>query len=208
MTTLTKKPTTLSQVWSSSGDKIKPSVEKIQRGWEVEIPLRQHENWLTNRQDQAIAHINQAGVMVWSSDTQYVSGKSYTQGSDGVIYRAKTDNINKDPVSNPSDWGKAFISPDDPNDAKQFVGYTTISSNTTATTNKRYYCSAALTLTLPATAGNGDTITIDKIPTVEVDVKVSGGANIVTNVGGYDTVKYDYPDEVNFVWNSGSWTVQ
>jgi hypothetical protein len=102
----------LSLIWSSAGDILKPSDSKIQQGWQAEIPPRQWFNWLDNRQDQAIAHIAQHGIAVWSDSLEYQAGKSYVQGSDGLVYKALTTNTNTDPVGNVGDWESAFLSAD------------------------------------------------------------------------------------------------
>lgn len=103
-------PTDLNLQWASSGDVLKPTDTKIQQGWQPEIPARQHFNWLDNRQDQAIAHIAQHGISVWSSTLEYQAGKSYVQGSDGLVYKALTTHTNINPVGGaPGNWESAFI---------------------------------------------------------------------------------------------------
>lgn len=100
----------LSLLWASAGDILQPSDSKIQQGWAPEIPPRQWFNWLDNRQDQAIAHIAQHGISVWSSELEYQAGKSYVQGSDGLIYKALTTHTNINPVGGAlGNWESAFI---------------------------------------------------------------------------------------------------
>lgn len=106
-------PANLGNIWASSGDVLKPSDNKILQGWSAEIPPRQWFNWLDNRQDQAIAHIAQHGISVWSSTIEYQANKSYVQGSDGIVYKALTTNTNINPVGGASgNWQSAFISAD------------------------------------------------------------------------------------------------
>lgn len=101
-------------MWASGGAIVAPSNVKIQTGWTAEVPPFQWENWSQNRQDQAIAHIFQKGISVWSSTEEYyftTSGeRSYTQGSDGSIYVAVSDSVNQNPVTDVSNtyWRKAF----------------------------------------------------------------------------------------------------
>lgn len=103
-------PTDLNTQWASAGDILKPTDTKIQQGWAPEIPPRQWFNWLDNRQDQAIAHIAQHGIPVWSSTLEYQAGKSYVQGSDGIVYKALTTHTNINPVGGtPGNWESAFI---------------------------------------------------------------------------------------------------
>lgn len=106
------KPSDINKIWAGSGDKTSPSDVKIGEGWEVEVPPRQYFNWLDNKQDQFNAHVNQHGIPVWDSVTEYQAGKSYTQGSDGVVYIAVQTNANNDPTSDATDsfWREAFTS--------------------------------------------------------------------------------------------------
>lgn len=104
------KPTSLSKVWASSGDRAAPLDSKISQGWQIEIPPRQWFNWLDNRQDQAIAHINQHGIAVWDAETEYQAGKSYVQDpGNGVIYRCLVTHTGRQPSSSPMQWATAFL---------------------------------------------------------------------------------------------------
>jgi hypothetical protein len=97
------KPTNLSLTWASGGDILNPGDTKYATGWQVEIPPRQWFNYLDNRQDSAIAHINQYGIAVWDAQTEYqydASGeKSIVMGSDGILYRTLDTNTNQDPTT-------------------------------------------------------------------------------------------------------------
>ena len=85
---LISKPSNLSLTWASGGDVLNPGDTKYATGWQVEIPPRQWFNYLDNRQDTAIAHINQHGIAVWDSGTEYQEDKSYVQGlTNGTVYR-------------------------------------------------------------------------------------------------------------------------
>jgi hypothetical protein len=110
------KPADINKIWAAAGDVLAPSDSKIATGWQVEIPARQYFNYIDNKQDQAIAHINQHGIAVWDNTTEYqysLSGtKSICMGSDGIIYRAKQVSINQNPVTDTTDtyWEVAFAS--------------------------------------------------------------------------------------------------
>ena len=93
------KPSNLSLTWASGGDVLNPGDTKYATGWQVEIPPRQWFNYLDNRQDEAIAHINQHGIAVWDDATEYQASKSYAQGDDGFIYKSLTTNTNIDPTT-------------------------------------------------------------------------------------------------------------
>jgi len=98
----------VNNIWAENGATISPSLAKISQGWIAEIPDFEFENWIQQRQDQFNAHVNQFGIPVWDSVTEYVAGKSYVQGNDGEIYKAITTNTNKEPTTNTLDWKKAF----------------------------------------------------------------------------------------------------
>ena len=110
------KPSNLSLTWASAGDVLDPGNTKYATGWQVEIPTRQWFNYLDNRQDTAIAHINQHGVAVWDSGTEYQANKSYCQGkSNGTIYRCVQTHTNQDPELDVGNvyWIVAFASAGD-----------------------------------------------------------------------------------------------
>lgn len=110
------KPSNLSLTWASGGDILDPGNTKYATGWQVEIPPRQWFNYLDNRQDTAIAHINQHGVAVWDAGTEYQADKSYVQGpTNGTIYRCVQTHINQNPETDVVNtyWIIAFASAGD-----------------------------------------------------------------------------------------------
>lgn len=110
------KPTNLSLTWASGGDVLNPGDTKYATGWQVEIPPRQWFNYLDNRQDTALAHINQHGVPVWDATTEYQANKSYTQGAtNGTIYRCVQTHTNQNPETDVSNvyWIVSFASAGD-----------------------------------------------------------------------------------------------
>lgn len=113
---LITKPTNLSLTWASGGDVLNPGDTKYATGWQVEIPPRQWFNYLDNRQDTALAHINQHGVVVWDATTEYQEDKSYVQGiTNGTIYRCIQTHTNQDPELDVGNvyWIIAFASAGD-----------------------------------------------------------------------------------------------
>lgn len=104
------KPNSINEIWASSGIISAPANLKISQGWTVEIPPYQFFNWSQNRTDRFMAHVNQHGIGVWDNTTEYQANRSYVQGSDGIVYRAKLTNTNVDPVSplNRATWDVAF----------------------------------------------------------------------------------------------------
>lgn len=124
-----------SQIWASGGAVVAPSSVKIQTGWTAEVPPFQWENWSQNRQDSFIAHINQHGLPVWDSTTEYqysLSGtKSIVMGSNGSVYQAKQVNTNQDPVTDVSNvyWTPAFATFADVYTKAQVDAKTTIATS-------------------------------------------------------------------------------
>lgn len=104
------KPAGLEKIWASGGVKETPADSKIVQGHVVELPAYQYVNWLVNKQDTFLAHINQVGIPVWDAVTEYIGGKSYVQGTDGIVYKALLTNTNVVPSNplNSATWVKAF----------------------------------------------------------------------------------------------------
>lgn len=104
MTLITKPDFTY--VWASGGAVVAPNDSKKQLGWVAEAPPFQYDNWLQNRQDQMLAHINQRGIPAWDALTNYEAGSlSYVQGSDGKIYKSVAASGPSATVQNPTTDG-------------------------------------------------------------------------------------------------------
>lgn len=201
-----QKPSSLNMIWADAGDKIKPDDGKIQTGWLSEIPTRQNENWIQNRQDQFNAHVNQHGIALWDDKTEYLKGFSLSMGSNGIIYRCKVTNIGQDPVSTSGYWVQTIIDADSELAIRKFIGYSLYSSDFTANVNTRVYATATLTMTLPANSVAGDVITVAKSPLISVKI-ITTGNMIVTSLGNSVDVDFDLDDEINLVSNGTNWEV-
>lgn len=95
------KPT-LSVAWAENGLKTEPTDTKKNTGWVVEKPPYEWWNFIENRQDKMLQHINQHGIAVWDATTEYIANKSYVLGSNGDIYRAVADSVGVNPVGDTS----------------------------------------------------------------------------------------------------------
>ena len=129
------KPANLSLTWASGGDVLNPGDTKYATGWQVEIPPRQWFNYLDNRQDTALAHINQHGIAVWDATTEYQAGKSYVQGTtNGTIYRCIQTHTNQDPELDVGNvyWIIAFASAGDSYTKTEVDAKTTVASTAQA----------------------------------------------------------------------------
>lgn len=104
------KPTNLNVIWASTGTKVDPGVTKTNIGWVVQLPPYEYQNWAMNRQDTAIAHFNQHGIPEWDTNTEYQGNLSYSQGSNGFIYKCIQTNSGLDPTNTNNNlyWVLAF----------------------------------------------------------------------------------------------------
>lgn len=104
------KPTNLNIIWAAGGTKVDPGVTKTNIGWVVQLPPYEYQNWAMNRSDTAIAHFNQHGIPEWDVNTEYQGNLSYTQGSNGFIYKCLQTNTGLTPtnINNSLYWRLAF----------------------------------------------------------------------------------------------------
>lgn len=104
------KPTNLNQIWAATGTKVDPGANKTSIGWVVQLPPYEYQNWAMNRQDTAIAHFNQHGIPEWDVNTEYQGNLSYSQGSNGFIYKCIQTHSGLDPTNTNNNlyWKLAF----------------------------------------------------------------------------------------------------
>lgn len=103
MVGIVNKPDINYGIWASNGDVAVPSSEKVEIGHIVEKPKKEIVNWIENRQDQFMAYLNQVGIPEWDSKTTYKANVSFVNRS-GTVYKAKSQNIDKDPTLNQNVW--------------------------------------------------------------------------------------------------------
>ena len=103
MVGIVNKPDINYGIWASNGDVAVPSSEKVEIGHIVEKPKKEIVNWIENRQDQFMVYLNQVGVAEWDSKTTYKANISFVNRS-GTVYKAKSQNIDKDPTLNQDIW--------------------------------------------------------------------------------------------------------
>lgn len=207
MADIKSKPSGLWEIWAEIGQIVKPTVEKIRRGWTPEIPPHEWFNWFQNQVTRALAHFNQRGIAEWDRETEYLARKSYVQGSNGIVYRARLDGAGNDPVTDRVHWEVAFTSGNDPESRKDFIGWIALSGDISAQPNYKYYFTSFATCTLPQSALRGDSVEVASTPNVDVDVVVAGGASIYTRLGQFDLVEVNIPDGVVFVYDGEKWEV-
>jgi hypothetical protein len=104
------KPARMNEIWASTGTKVAPLIGKVNQGWVAEKPPYEYENWLENKRDNFLAHINQMGFPAWDSVTEYQASKSYV-GYNSSVWKALQTAVNQTPAEN-TYWTKAFNYPD------------------------------------------------------------------------------------------------
>lgn len=92
--------------WAENGNQLEPATEVQELGFVVEKPPYEVVNWLHNKHDTSVAYLYQEGFADWDIETEY-SNTSYVK-YDGVVYKAKLQNIGKQPDTNPDNWEVAF----------------------------------------------------------------------------------------------------
>ena len=103
---MTAKPN-MTNAWAEAGTVATPSASEIQIGWEGnDIPPAEIENFVQNRQDNAIKYIFEQGVVEWDNTTLFPVD-AYVKRN-GVVYRSLLSDSNKDPLTQPTYWTKAF----------------------------------------------------------------------------------------------------
>lgn len=92
--------------WAEGGNQLEPASEVQELGFVVEKPPYEVVNWLHNKHDTAVAYLYQEGFADWDIETEY-SNTSYVKYN-GIVYKAKLQNIGKQPDINPDSWEAAF----------------------------------------------------------------------------------------------------
>ena len=93
-------------LWAENGNVEIPSSEKVELGWIAEKPLNEQMNWVQNRQDAMLQYINQHGIAEWDNVTEYPINAFVAR--EGVVYKALSQNVDKDPTLNTAIWTVAF----------------------------------------------------------------------------------------------------
>lgn len=111
MAIIQNKPNMNYGLWGSNGNIAVPTSEKVDLGWIIERPPNEVMNWLQNRQDSMLQFINQRGIPTWDALTEYAKD-SYTVRN-GILYKALSQNTDKDPTLNSAIWNISFASQTD-----------------------------------------------------------------------------------------------
>ena len=107
MPVINSKPDMNIGIWAEGGNVENPSSEKIEEGWVVEKPLNEYMNWVQNRQDKMLQYLNQRGIPVWDSRTEYPIHAYVSR--EGTLYQALSQNSDRDPTLHQAIWKIAFV---------------------------------------------------------------------------------------------------
>lgn len=107
MPVVNTKPDMNIGIWAEGGNVENPSSEKIEEGWVVEKPLNEYMNWVQNRQDKMLQYLNQRGIPVWDSRTEYPIHAYVSR--EGTLYQALSQNKDRDPTLHQAIWKIAFV---------------------------------------------------------------------------------------------------
>ncbi|MEG0407497.1 MAG: hypothetical protein RR623_01365 [Bacilli bacterium] len=111
MTVINVKPNMNFGIWAEGGNFITPTSEKIEEGHVVEKPKAEIVNWIENRQDKMLQYINQRGIAEWDILTEYPVNSYTSRG--GTLYKALSQNKDRDPTLFPLIWKLAFTTYED-----------------------------------------------------------------------------------------------
>jgi hypothetical protein len=94
--------------WANAGAIVAPDAGEIGIGWTFAKPFHQWMNWLFNRSDQMLDHLETHGVARWDALTTYVVD-GLCLGSDGTIYQAVLQQAGNDPtLDDGTNWRQAI----------------------------------------------------------------------------------------------------
>ena len=68
--------------------------------------MKNRMNWVQNRQDAMLQYINQHGIAEWDNVTEYPINAFVAR--EGVVHKALSQNVDKDPTLNTAIWAVAF----------------------------------------------------------------------------------------------------
>lgn len=113
---MTTKPN-MEIAWAENAaapDIVAPGDTKLALGWlGTDLPPHNYFNFIDNRTDTYLQHLNEEGIPMWDADTAYPI-KGLAKGSDGLVYSSKTaSNTNNDPTGGGDTINWSLFVPED-----------------------------------------------------------------------------------------------
>ena len=179
------------EAWASVGEKVSPTLTKIQGGWIQEMMPYQWENFLQNRQDTALLYMLQKGVPEWDASQEYIAGKSVVTYQTN-LYISVLDSTNVLPTVQAS-WKKLNPSTNSSGlvtiagggtgastaaDARTNLGLGAIATASAPTSNGVVVRSAADTLISRSITGTANNIVVTNGDGVAGNITINTGSNV------------------------------
>ena len=170
------------EAWASVGEKVSPTLTKIQGGWIQEMMPYQWENFLQNRQDTTLLYLLQKGIPEWSVDQEYIGNKSIVTYN-GYTYQAKSTNTGNLPTDSVY-WKRTSPNVTDAGVVTLGSGGTGATNATDARTNLGLGTAATVSAdTIVFKSATGNAPAADKW-TSPISLSLSGGATGSTSLDG------------------------
>lgn len=120
-------------IWASAGAVTDPGSTKTNLGWVVEAPTHQNFNFIQNKTDEMLQHIERSGVPVYDPATIYEVG-GYCRDGNNMYRSLSVSNVGNAPSTSPTKWVLAFMLPTN--------NLSDLANKTTARTNLDVYSKA------------------------------------------------------------------
>lgn len=179
------------EAWASVGEKVSPTLTKIQGGWIQEMMPYQWENFLQNRQDTTLLYMLQKGVPEWDASQEYIAGKSVVTYQTN-LYISVLDSTNVLPTVqaswkklNPSTSSSGLVTiagggtgASTAAEARINLGLGSIATATAPASNGVVVRSAADTLISRSITGTPNNIVVTNGNGVAGDISINVGSNV------------------------------
>ena len=189
------------EAWASVGEKVSPTLAKIQGGWIQEMMPYQWENFLQNRQDTALLYMLQKGVPEWDASQEYIAGKSVVTYQTN-LYISVLDSTNVLPTVQAS-WKKL-------NPSTSSSGLVTVAGGGTgASTAAEARTNLGLGSVATATAPTSNGVVVRTTADTLVSRSITGTTNniVVTNGDGVaGNININTGSNVALLNTDSSWT--
>lgn len=98
-------------LWASEGNVTAPSLNQTLSGWQMnQFPPSGVTNYQVNKIETTLAYLYQMGIPEWTDKVEYQPNSLALHPTNGLVYRSKTVNKAKNPMTSGTDWGVAFDS--------------------------------------------------------------------------------------------------
>ena len=133
---MTDKPENMSLVWGEQSDKAPIDEQDFKNGWpflndagDPQVIKSSEMNFLQNKMTSFMAHVNENGIPVWDSGTEYPQGAWTLSPVDRQVYISRTDsNTNAEPSASLDQWSLLQASQEVGDTTKSYLDKITMES--------------------------------------------------------------------------------